>query len=391
MTTDSTAKPPRSKKGRILPVVAVLVAAGGGYVGWHYWTDGRFKVSTDNAYVQADLVTVAPKVPGYVSEVLVRDNQHVSEGQLLARIDDRDYSARAQQARALLSAREAKVGTLDAQAAWQETQIERARAGLESAKAELDRAGLELDRARSLAVDKWTTKQRLDTSTSDELKARSALASAKAQLAAEQGMLSVLKAQRVEAEGDIAQARAALALAETDLDATVIKASHDGVVGNRSVEPGQYAKAGSQLMVLVPLPEVHIVANFKETQLKGMRPGQRVEVTVDAWPDQPVEGWVESMAPASGSQFSLLPPDNATGNFTKVVQRVPVRIAVPPTSPLAGRLRPGLSVEVTFDLRDPGHGSSDVAGVLGAVDATLTVPGPGVTASGSAVAGELPR
>ena len=175
----------------------------------------------------------------------------------------------------------------------------------------------------------------------------------------------MLRSQQREEEAKLQQARAALRLARNDLENTVIRAPVSGVAGNRAGQVGQYVKPGTQLMSLVPLSRIYVTANFKETQLTHMRPGQAAEVSVDAYPDHTIEGRIESFAPASGAQFSLLPPDNATGNFTKIVQRVPVRIALPPNSALTGRLRPGLSVTVTIDTRNAGEGD----GLVGAAQA----------------------
>jgi membrane fusion protein (multidrug efflux system) len=210
----------------------------------------------------------------------------------------------------------------------------------------------------------FASRQRFEQAEADARKAEAALAKSRAAHAAEQNQLTVLQSQRREEEARLQQARANLWLAKNDLDNTVIRAPISGVAGNRAGQVGQYVKPGTQLLALVPLPNVYVTANFKETQLTRMRPGQLAEVSVDAYPDQVLEGRIESFAPASGAQFSLLPPDNATGNFTKIVQRVPVRIALPSGGPLAGLLRPGLSVTVTIDTR-----SVEGDGLVGAAQA----------------------
>jgi membrane fusion protein (multidrug efflux system) len=218
----------------------------------------------------------------------------------------------------------------------------------------------------------FVSHQKFETADADWRKADAALAKAKAALGAEQSQLGVLAASRVEAVTKVDEAQATLAVVQNDLDNTVIRSPIAGVVGNRGVQAGQYVKAGSTLLSIVPLPNVYVVANFKETQLARMRPGQPVEITVDAYPDQKLSGQVESFAPASGSQFSLLPPENATGNFTKIVQRVPVRIAVPANSALAGLIRPGLSVTASVDTHGAGSGlaqSTVVGSVFGAIRA----------------------
>jgi membrane fusion protein, multidrug efflux system len=210
----------------------------------------------------------------------------------------------------------------------------------------------------------FASRQRFEQAEADARKAEAALAKSRAAHAAEQNQLTVLQSQQREEEARLQQAQANLWLAKNDLDNTVIRAPISGVAGNRAGQVGQYVKPGTQLLALVPLPNVYVTANFKETQLTRMRPGQLAEVSVDAYPDQVLEGRIESFAPASGAQFSLLPPDNATGNFTKIVQRVPVRIALPSGGPLAGLLRPGLSVTVTIDTR-----SVEGDGLVGAAQA----------------------
>src|ERR1700757_689960 len=209
------------------------------------------------------------------------------------------------------------------------------------------------------------SRQRFEQAQADARKGEAAVARSRAALAGEQNQLAVLRSQQREEQARLQQARANLQLAQNDLDNTVIRAPVSGIAGNRAGQVGQYVKAGTQLLSLVPLPHVYVTANFKETQLTHMRPGQLAEVSVDAYPDQVLQGRIESFAPASGAEFSLLPPDNATGNFTKIVQRVPVRIALPEKGPLAGLLRPGLSVTVTIDTRDAGQGD----GLVGAAQA----------------------
>ena len=218
----------------------------------------------------------------------------------------------------------------------------------------------------------FASRQRFEQAQADAHKGEAAVARSRAALAGEQNQVAVLRSQQREEEAKLQQARANLQLAQNDLDNTVIRAPVSGIAGNRAGQVGQYVKAGTQLLSLVPLPHVYVTANFKETQLTHIRPGQLAEVSVDAYPDLTLEGRIESFAPGSGAQFSLLPPDNATGNFTKIVQRVPVRIALPASGPLAGLLRPGLSVTVTVDTRDNGDGS----GLLGAAQAKSAPPTP---------------
>lgn len=328
---------------------AIGLAAG---YGWSWWTVGRLVESTDNAYVQADIVTVSPKVAGYVREVKVAENQTVKAGEVLAVIDDEDFAAKVAEAQAAVETRRTAITAIEKQLAWQHSMIAQAQAGIASSDADRERTRQDLARYRNLANSEFTSRQRLESVEADARKAEAGAAKSRAALSAESNRIAMIEADRRQAEAALKQAEAALVTAEIARDDTVIRAATDGVVGNRTVQVGQLVKAGTQLMVLVPLPEIHVVANFKETQLKRMRPGQKVTLEVDAFPGRPIEGRVESFAPASGSQFSLLPPENASGNFTKIVQRLPVRIAVPRDNALAGLIRPGLSVVAAVDTRD---------------------------------------
>jgi membrane fusion protein, multidrug efflux system len=353
----------------IIVAAIVLVLAGG--VGWHWWSSWRFQESTDDAYVQSDITVISPKVEGYLKDVRVEDNQQVKLGQVLFVIDDQDYAAKVAQAEAAVASEEASVVTYDSRMDLQRSMIAQAVAEIASAEADQVRADRDYQRYTQLAATDFASRQRLETAEADARKAAAALAQKRAALAAAKDQLNVLRAQRDEEKAKRQQARANLKLAKNDLDSTVIRAPIAGVVGNRAGRVGQYVKPGTQLASLVPLPEVYVTANFKETQLTHMRPGQKVLVWVDAYPDQPLAGHIDSFAPASGAQFSLLPPDNATGNFTKIVQRVPVRIALPADDPLARRLRPGLSVTVTVDTRSADVTAADT-GVVGAAYAHPT-------------------
>jgi membrane fusion protein (multidrug efflux system) len=346
----------------ILPVVVLTLGASGG---WYWWNVLRFQQSTDDAYVQSDISLISPKVEGYIKEVRVADNQEVAEGSVLFVIDDRDFAAKVAQAEAAVATEEAMVTTYGSRLDLQRAMIEEAQAMLESAEADLSRAQRDFTRYSALMSSDFASRQRFEQAQADSRKAEAAVARSRAALAAAQNQLAVLRSQRHEEEGRRQQARATLQLARNDLENTVIRAPISGVAGNRAGQVGQYVKAGTQLLSLVPLSRVYVTANFKETQLTRMRPGQLAAVSVDAYPDLTIDGRIESFAPASGAQFSLLPPDNATGNFTKIVQRVPVRIALPANSPLTGRLRPGLSVTVAVDTRDSGDGD----GLVGAAQA----------------------
>jgi len=344
---------PQMRK-RLLIFAAALLLAGVAVGGWYWWTELRFLQSTDDAYVASDVTLISPKVEGYIKEVRVQDNEQVAPGQVLFVIEDRDFAARVAQAEAAVASEQASIATYKSKLLLQQAMIGQAAATLKSAEADLVRTQLDYNRYSALVTSDFASRQRFETARADFDKATAAVEKSRAALAAEQNQLLVLQSQQREEEARLQQQRANLRLARNDLDNTVIRAPVAGVAGNRAGQVGQYVKAGTQLLSLVPLPHVYVTANFKETQLTHMRPGQRAEVTVDAYPDRPVEGRVESFAPGSGAEFSLLPPDNATGNFTKIVQRVPVRIALPTGGPLGTLLRPGLSVTVTVDTRDGG-------------------------------------
>jgi membrane fusion protein (multidrug efflux system) len=351
----------------ILPVVVLALGVSGG---WYWWNVLRFLQSTDDAYVQSDISLISPKVEGYIKEVRVADNQEVGEGDVLFVIDDRDFAAKVAQAEAAVATEEAMVVTYGSRLDLQRAMIDEAQATLDSAEADLSRAKRDYTRYSALMSTDFASRQRFEQAEADARKAEAAVARSRAALAAAQNQYAVLRSQRHEEESRRQQARATLQLARNDLDNTVIRAPISGVAGNRAGQVGQYVKAGTQLLSLVPLSRVYVTANFKETQLTHMRPGQLAQVSVDAYPDLILDGRIESFAPASGAQFSLLPPDNATGNFTKIVQRVPLRIALPANSPLIGRLRPGLSVTVTVDTRDSGDGD----GLVGAAQAKSPSP-----------------
>ncbi len=330
--------------GLLVAAIGVLVFA------YHYWTVGRFLQETDDAYVKADYSTIAPKVSGYIAEVAVTDNEHVVAGQLLARIHDRDYGAALDHAAADAAAAAANVSNLDAQRQQQTSVVLERQASVTASIAALKLARDDDARYRALilkgAVDKRGAEQAatvLDQSRANLKRDEAALVTAQKQIV-------VLTTARVRAEAQRRASAAALEQARLNVSYTRILAPLDGTVGARSVRIGQYVQAGTQLMAVVPLHAVYVVANYKETQLTHMQQGQSVTIRADAFPDREFRGRVDSISPASGLEFSLLPPDNATGNFTKVVQRIPVRIVfdadVPP-----GVLRSGMSVEPTVDTR----------------------------------------
>jgi membrane fusion protein (multidrug efflux system) len=344
-------KPRRGLRSLLVPAVVLAALAAGGYFGSHWWTVGRFLISTDDAYVGAHTATLAAKIPGYIAAIPVEDNQHIRAGDVIAMIDEGDYQLAVEAARDKVATQKATIERIGQQTAAQQAAVDQASAQLASAQAGATRAQLELDRQQALAAREFASRQKLEQAQADHDQAIAAVASARAQLQSSIANVDVLKDQREEAARTLKELQTSLAKAERDLSFAVIRAPFDGVVGNRAVQTGDYVQPGQRLASLVPLDEVYIDANFKETQVSRLRPGQIVRIAVDALPDQRLEGSVVSFAPASGSVFSLLPPDNATGNFTKIVQRMAVRIRVPANIAREGLLRPGMSVVVSVDTR----------------------------------------
>lgn len=300
---------------------------------------------TDNAYVRGDITQISPKVSGHVTQVVVRDNQAVKAGDVLFRIDDRDFRARLAQADAALAARKAAVGNLQAQLDLQQAVIRQAEAALHEASVDAARAGRDATRARELAGEQLIAASQFDQLASSAQAASARVVEMQAGLMAARQRVDVLNSQRPQLLADIDAAQAVVTLAALDVDSAVVRAPVDGRVSERAARPGQYVKAGTALIALVPA-RLWVVANFKETQLQGMRAGAAVEVAIDAVPGTQFHGRLDSLSPASGAQFALLPPDNATGNFTRIVQRVPVRIVLMDEPSRLGDLRPGMSATV---------------------------------------------
>ena len=341
----------RASRRAALAGVAVAAVLGAGYWAHDYWTVGRFEVSTDDAYVQADSTTIAPKVSGYIAAVLVRDNERVKAGQVLARIDDRDFRTALDQAKADVDAARATLAGKQAQLDAQHSVIDTARATVEVDQANATFADQDHQRYADLARTGYGSVQNAQAATAKIAVARAAVDRDTASLAAAQKQIELIAAELAQAQAAIAHDEAVQRQAELNLSYTTITAPVDGVVGNSKLRVGQFVQAGTQLMAVVPLADTYIVANFKETQLTDVKPGQKVEVEVDMFPGIAVEGHVDSIAPASGQEFALLPPDNATGNFTKVVQRVPVKIVLDADDSLAVDLRPGMSVVPTISTK----------------------------------------
>lgn len=338
---------------RLVPIVAggaatVAVTVGGGL----WWMDKQRYETTDNAFVQADTVTVAPLVDGYVAEVLVNDNETVHPGQVLVRIDPVTIRARLAQAEAEAQALEAGVRQVDDKVRLEQAMIAQRSAAVEAARAEAGLAQAELNRYGQLASQGWVSAQRAQTARAAEQQANAAVSQAAAALEAERRSAASLGSARAQSVAQAEAARAAVEQARIDLTRTEVRAPSAGVVGARSVRTGQYVRPGAALMSVVPLSDSYVVANFKETQVARLRIGQPVEIHADAFGKQTIKGKVESFAPATGAEFALIPVENAVGNFTKIAQRLPVRIAVDRSQPLAGALRPGLSLKVKVDVRD---------------------------------------
>ena len=330
---------------------AVVVLAGAAWYGFDYWTVGRYLVSTDDAYVKADNTTVAPKVSGYLHEVLVGDNELVRAGQVLARIDQRDFNVALDQARADVAAAHAVIVSKQAQLGVQQAVIDAARATVDVDKAAVTFAAQENKRYTDLASTGFGSVQNAQQAQARNAGAEAAIARDIANLASSVKQVDLLKAEIVQANAALARAQALQSQAELNLEYTSIVAPIDGIVGNRSLRVGQFVQAGTQLMSVVPVSGAYVVANFKETQLTDVRAGQAVDIAVDMFPGQLVHGRVDSIAPASGQEFALLPPDNATGNFTKVVQRIPVKIALNRDNGSPVELRPGMSVIPTIETK----------------------------------------
>ena len=345
----STASRKRPIRRLLLVGASLIAVAGASDFGWRYWTVGRFQVATDDAYVKADSTTIAPKVSGYIAAVAVSDNEHVKVGQILARIDDRDFKASREQARADVESAKASIATKQAALAAQQSQIEAAKAAIEVDRANETFAAQEDERYAQLASRGYGSVQNAQQAASRVAAARATVARDTAALTNATRQLDVLRAELAQAQAALARAEAAQHQAELNLSYTTIVSPIDGVIGNRTLRIGQYVQAGTQLMAVVPTQAAYIVANYKETQLTYVRAGQPVAIQVDTFPGQLFRGRVDSLSPASGQEFALLPPDNATGNFTKVVQRVPVRIAVTKPCPGNHPLRPGLSANVHVD------------------------------------------
>ena len=345
-------KPSKLKNPKVrigLLVAAVVIVVAGAVWFTHYWTVGRYMVSTDDAFLQADQVQVSSKIAGYVEAVLVRDNEQVKVGQPLVRISRQDTGAAAEQAKAQVEQGRATVLQIDAQIRQQRAQIAAADAQVAGARSTLKNAQIQVDRYEPLTRLGAQTAEELTQMRQNRDQAEAQLASAMAQRSSAQRQIATLRAQTGVAKAQVAAAQAQASKAESDLSDTLVSSSIVGRVGNKTVQVGQYVQPTTRLMSIVPVQDLYLVANFKETQIGLMRVGQPVTIEVDALSGETLYGVVESFAPGTGAQFALLPPQNATGNFTKVVQRVPVRIRVDDEPEARKVLVPGLSAVVTVD------------------------------------------
>ena len=348
---DATAAKPGKRKFVMIGVLGLLALAAIGY-GIYFFMVGRFYISTDDAYVRANNTTLGARVAGHVAAILPRDNSVVRAGDVIFRIDDGDYRIAVDAARSRIATQQATIDRIGRQVTALESAAEQAKAQLASADAALKRAGLDFERQQALSTKGFASRATFEVSEASRDQGVAAVKSAQAAYDAARDNVEVTKAQQAEARAQLTELQSQLAKAERDLDFTSVRAPVDGTFGNRLVNSGDFIQAGQRLANVVPLNDVFIDANYKETQLKRIRPGQPVTISVDAYGHRKFAGIVDSISPAAGSVFTLLPPDNATGNFTKIVQRLPVRIRVPKEVAKQNLLRAGMSVYTTVDTRE---------------------------------------
>lgn len=336
----------------VLAAVLMLAVA----FGIHWWTTGRFIESTDDAYIGGDVTVIGPKVSGYITELSVTDNQRVHAGDLLVKIDDRDYVAALHKAEGAVAAEEALLANLDATEQLQYAVIGQAKASIDAANAETVRSRDDHSRYQRLVTQSAVSVESAQRVDATFKTAQANGAKAQASMLATQRQIAVIATQKQQARAALMQAKAEQDMAQLNVGYTELRAPVDGVIGNRRARVGIYAAAGSQLLSVVPASGLWVDANFKEDQLAHMLPGQAVSIHADVLPGREFHGHLDSLAPATGAQFSVLPPENATGNFTKIVQRVPVRILLDQADGVLGHLRPGLSVTAEVDTHaDAGH------------------------------------
>jgi membrane fusion protein (multidrug efflux system) len=353
---------PKSGKRKfvLMGVLALLALAAAGYAVYFVFV-GRFYVSTDDAYVRANNTMLGARVAGHITAVVPVDNSTVGKGDVIFRIDDGDYRIAVESARTRIATQQATIDRIGRQVTAQESAVEQSRAQFVSAEAALKRAGLDFERQQQLSTKGFASRATFEVSEASRDQGAAAVKSAQAAYDAARDNVEVTKAQQNEARAQLAELQTTLAKAERDLDFTSVRSPVDGTFSNRLVNVGDMIQAGQRLGNVVPLDEVYIDANYKETQLKRIRPGQPVTIKVDAYGFRKFKGVVDSIAAGAGSVFTLLPPDNATGNFTKIVQRVPVRIRVPKSVARQHLLRAGMSVYATVDTREGAHDADNEA------------------------------
>jgi membrane fusion protein (multidrug efflux system) len=334
-------------KGVAALAVIALLAAGGNWL-----LNGRYEIRTDNAHVRADITQIAARVSGYVRTVEVSDNQSVRSGDILFTIESEDYETGVAEARAALLQAEADAREAGARITSQKDRLAEASAARDAASAQADLSEADEKRFAELADKGWYPKARLEQAEAQRRTAAAQKSQAAAGLTVQRSQLTSAQAAAQSAEAKVEAARARLAAAELDLERTQVRAPVDGVVANRIVAQGQLLAPGQATLAIVPIGDAYVIANFKETQVEHMKPGQEVKLHVDAYPDLKVTGRVESISPATGGTFSLIPQDTATGNFTKIVQRVPVRISIDPEAQASGLMRSGLAVVATVSTRE---------------------------------------
>lgn len=342
------AAPPRRRRRLLVGLVGLCALAAAGWYGQDWYVNGRFIVSTDDAYVRADTTVLAAKISGYITEVSARDNAAVKAGDVLARLDDGDYRIAVESAAARVATQDATIRRMETQIGAQAAVIAQTKAQLGMVEADTPRVAAALARAQRLVSQEFASQAAFDTARADRDRNQAQIEQARAGVAGAEAQEAVLKAQLAEAQRQKSELEAALDRARRDLDFTLIRAPIDGVVGNRAVQVGQFVQPGTRLLALVDTASIYVEANLKETQLARVAIGEPASVAVDAFAGRAIAGRVDSISPASGAQFSLLPPENATGNFTKIVQRIPVRIRLDARAVEEGRLRPGMSVVVSI-------------------------------------------
>ena len=345
-------KKPSIVRRIVLSAIILGALAGAAKYGHEWYVLGRFQISTDDAYVKTDMSQLGTKVAGYVTDIPAAENTAVKKGDVVLKLDAGDYKLAVDAELARIETQKSVIASFASQVDAQNAQIAAADARLTRAQAEEKNAAADMARSTKLANQKIASIQTLDDATLRHDTALAAISEAQAGVLAAKAQINVIAANRVEAERSLDEMNTALTKVQRDLSFTEIRAPFDGIVANRAVEPGQFVQAGTRLMALLPADGTYIEANFKETQITDLHDGQKALIEVDAIDGKTYEGQVISLSPASGAEFSLLPPENATGNFTKITQRVPVKISVP--AELADTLKPGLSVTVTLDTRDTG-------------------------------------